>query len=307
MMAERDGPKIVCVGGGHGLAAALRAARDVSPNVTAVVTVADDGGSSGVLRAQLGIPAPGDLRMAIAALTTDPQRKALIQYRFREGELAGHPLGNLLIAALADLRGDFGVAVDEVSRVAEIVGAVVPSTTTPVRLRALIAGEEVAGQVSIARGPAAVEKLWLEPGDAHGYDKAITALEQADLVVLGPGSLFTSVIAALLPAGICEATARAARVTLVMNLAEQAGETLGMDATQHVQSLLAHCPDLRLDAVIVHNASVFGIPRPVAVDESSLAQLRAPIVATDLRDDLRSDGPRHDSAKLAAILSELVR
>ncbi|MGZ4126641.1 MAG: gluconeogenesis factor YvcK family protein, partial [Actinomycetota bacterium] len=114
-MASGQTPRIVCVGGGHGLFAALRAARQLTSAVTAVVTVADDGGSSGILRRQLGIPAPGDLRMAIAALAADPEREAVIQYRFKEGELAGHPLGNLLIAALADLRGDFALAVNEVA------------------------------------------------------------------------------------------------------------------------------------------------------------------------------------------------
>lgn len=299
-------PRIVCVGGGHGLFTALRAARELTNDVTAVVTVADDGGSSGILRAQLGIPAPGDLRMAIAALTPDPQRRALIQYRFKEGELAGHPLGNLLIAALADLRGDFAAAIEEVARVAGTIGTVVPSTAAPVRLRAIIAGEEVSGQVAIARGPAAVEKLWLEPSDARGHDAAIDALERADLVVLGPGSLFTSVIAALLPAGITEAVARARRVAFVMNLAEQAGETLGLDAPEHVHALLAHCPDLRLDAVLVHDASVAGIPRPIQIDDAVIAAMRAPVIAADLRDDLRADGPRHDPQKLAAVFRDLL-
>src|SRR5207247_2349058 len=138
------------------------AARILTPNVSAIVTVADDGGSSGILRAQLGIPAPGDLRMAIAALASDEQREGLIQFRFKEGELAGHPLGNLLIAALADLRGDFAVAVSEVARLAGVTGRVMPSTTEPVRLRARIAGKDVFGQASIARGPVAVERIWLD-------------------------------------------------------------------------------------------------------------------------------------------------
>ncbi|MFN2614835.1 MAG: uridine diphosphate-N-acetylglucosamine-binding protein YvcK, partial [Actinomycetota bacterium] len=243
-------PRIACIGGGHGLYAALSAARELTPNVTAIVTVADDGGSSGILRRQLGIPAPGDLRMAIAALAADPQRRGLIQYRFKEGELAGHPLGNLLIAALADLRDDFARAVDEVARLAGVAGKVVPSTTAPVTLRAQINGEVVSGQVSIARGPAAVERLWLEPPGAEGHPDAIAALEEADLVVLGPGSLYTSIVAALLPAGIADAAARARRVAFVMNLAQQKGETLGLDAGGHVRGLLTHCPSLRLDAVL---------------------------------------------------------
>lgn len=300
-MAGGHSPRIVCVGGGHGLFSALRAARQLTPSVTAVVTVADDGGSSGTLRHQLGIPAPGDLRMAIAALAADPEREAVIQYRFKEGELAGHPLGNLLIAALADLRGDFALAVDEVAVLAGVVGRVVPSTTAPVRLRADIGGVRVAGQVAIAQGPGAVDHIWLEP-DAQGHPDAIEALEQADLVVLGPGSLYTSVVAALLPDGIVTAVSRAQRVALVLNLAQQNGETLGLDAAGHVQGLLSHCPGLRLDAVLAHEGSWARIARPVKVEDESLAGLRAPLV----RADLRGPGTAHDPDKLASTLKSLL-
>ncbi|HLW17457.1 MAG TPA: uridine diphosphate-N-acetylglucosamine-binding protein YvcK [Actinomycetota bacterium] len=301
-MPSGQTPRIVCVGGGHGLFAALRAARQLSPDVTAVVTVADDGGSSGILRHQLGIPAPGDLRMAVAALAADPEREAVIQYRFKEGELAGHPLGNLLIAALADLRGDFARAVEEVADLAGVVGHVIPSTTAPVRLRADIGGVLVAGQVAIAQGPGAVDRLWLEPEHAMGTPEAIDALEHADLVVLGPGSLFTSVVAALLPEGIVAATTRAQRVALVLNLAEQNGETLGLDGAAHVRGLLSHCPGIRLDAVLVHDGSWARIARPVKVNDAALKAVRAPVV----RADLRGPGTAHDPDKLAATLKGLL-
>lgn len=294
-------PRIVSIGGGHGLHAALRAARLLTPSVTAIVTVADDGGSSGILREQLGIPAPGDLRMAIAALAADEQREGLIQNRFREGELAGHPLGNLLIAALADLRGDFAAAVAEVAVLAGAVGRVMPATTEPVRLRARIGGNEVAGQVAIARGPAAVERLWLDR-DATAYPGALDAIADADLVVLGPGSLFTSVIAAMLPRGCSDALARAHRVAFVMNLAEQAGETLGMDAAAHLRAFGAHCPGVRLDAVLVHDGGTDEIPRPLAVD---LDTLPATVVRADLR-ALPAEPVAHDPVKLAGVLRGLL-
>lgn len=290
-------PRIACVGGGHGLSAALRAARQLTPNVTAIVTVADDGGSSGALRRQLGIPAPGDLRMALAALATDAEREALLQYRFREGELAGHPLGNLLIAALADLRGDFARAVEEVAALAAVRGRVIPSTTDPVRLRAQIGGVKVAGQVAIAQGPGAVDRLWLEPV-GRGHEDAVEALAAADLVVLGPGSLYTSVIAALLPEGIADAAARARHVVMVLNLSEQVGETAGLDAAGHVRGLLDHCPALRLDAVIAHDGPADHIPRPLRIDDG----MRAPLV----RADLRGRGTTHDPDKLAAVLKSLL-
>ncbi|MBI4729682.1 MAG: uridine diphosphate-N-acetylglucosamine-binding protein YvcK [Acidobacteria bacterium] len=297
-------PRIVCVGGGHGLACALRAVRRVTESATAVVTVADDGGSSGILRRQLGIPAPGDLRMAIAALAGSEERSALLQYRFKDGELAGHPLGNLLIAALADLRGDFGRAVDEVAELAGARGRVLPVTTRPVALEATLAvdgGLEVRGQGAIARGPGPVARLRMEPPDAPATPQAVEAIEEADLVVLGPGSLFTSLIAVLIVPGIRHALAEAGRIALVLNLAEQAGETAGMDGASHVRALIEHCPGLRLDAVIAHEGSA-DVSRPVAVEPAAFAAMRAPLVMADLA----AAGPEHDPDRLARVLRELL-
>jgi len=296
------GPRIVCIGGGHGLSAALTAVREITEDVTAVVTAADDGGSSGVLRDWLGIPAPGDIRMAIASLAGDSERAALLQYRFREGDLAGHPLGNLLIAALADLRGDFVDAVDEVSRIAGARGRVLPATSTPVRLRALIGGREIAGQVAIAQGPGPVERLYLDPADPPATEAAVEAIEDSTLTVLGPGSLFTSVLAAVLVPGIAAAVQGAPRVALVLNIAQQMGETAGLDAAAHVRALLEHVPGLRLDAVLAHDGPAPGVARPVAIDEKAFAALRAPLV----RADLIAGGARHDPHKLAAALKGLL-
>jgi uncharacterized cofD-like protein len=295
-------PRIVCVGGGHGLSAALAAARQITSDVTAVVTVADDGGSSGVLREWLGIPAPGDIRMAIAALAADESRAAVLQYRFSEGDLAGHPLGNLLIAALADLRGDFVAAVDEVSEIAGIRGRVLPATPEPVRLRARMAGREIAGQVAIATGPGPVQRLELVPPDAAATEDAAEAIESSTLTVLGPGSLFTSVLAALLVPGIAAAITRAHRVALVLNVAQQIGETAGLDAAGHVRSLLEHIPGLRLDAVLAESGDLPDVVRPVMVDEAALAALRAPLVWADLT----AGGARHDPDKLAAALKGML-
>jgi len=292
-------PRVVCVGGGHGLWAALRAARTLTPNVAAVVTVADDGGSSGILRGQLGIPAPGDLRMAIAALAGDPERERLLQYRFKEGELAGHPLGNLLIAALTDLRGDFARAVEEVAGLASVAGRVLPSTTEPVRLCAAMGGAEVRGQVAIARGDGPVERLWLEPA-AAAYPGAAEAIADADLLVLGPGSLFTSIVAAILPLGITEAASRAGRVAFVLNMAEQDGETRGLDAAGHVEALRAHAPGLRIDGIIVHDGSLEGIVHPIGVAPG--ASIGAPPIFADVR----GRGWTHDPEKLAAVFKGLL-
>lgn len=290
--------KIVCIGGGHGLSSALRAARTLTDDVTAIVTVADDGGSSGALREQLKIPAPGDLRMAIAALATDDAREGLIQYRFRDGELAGHPLGNLLIAALADLRGDFAEAVAEVAELAGVRGRVIPSTIEPVRLHARIGHHEVDGQVHIARGPGAVDALSIVPAGARGHAGAIEAITEADLVVLGPGSLFTSVIAAMLPIGVGAAVASASRVAYVLNLSEQVGETRMLDEDGHLDALYRHVPGLRLDAVIAHNGPLEGISRPLRRGGSS----RVPTIEADVR----GEGAGHDPEKLAQVLAGLL-
>jgi uncharacterized cofD-like protein len=296
------GPRIVCIGGGHGLSAALGAARQLTDDVTAVVTVADDGGSSGVLRDWLGIPAPGDLRMAIAALAGEPARAALLQYRFSEGDLAGHPLGNLLIAALSDLRGDFVAAVDEVAEIAGVRGRVLPATPSAVRLRARMGGLDIRGQVAIATGPGPVERLFLEPENPPAAEEAVEAIETSTLTVLGPGSLFTSILAALLVPGIGAALPRAGRVALVLNAAQQLGETAGLDAAGHIRALVDHIPGLRLDAVLVHEGPLPGVARPLVTDAIELESLRAPVV----RADLIASAARHDPDKLASALKGLL-
>lgn len=303
-MSVAKQPKLVCIGGGHGLSSALRAARQVSPFVTAIVTAADDGGSSGVLRQHLGIPAPGDLRMAIAALAPDAEREFMIQYRPPDdGTFGGHPIGNTLIAALAQRHDDFGRAVQQVAELVGCVGAVLPASLEPVDLRARIGGHEFAGQVSIARGPAAVDELWLDP-PAPANPAALDALLEADLVVLGPGSLFTSLIAALLPKGFAGAITAAQRVVFVMNLGEQDGETLGMDAAAHVEAVRHHVPGIRIDAVLIHDGSSEGVTRPIHIDEEALGAVRAPVVYASLVEGRRSV---HEPRLLADALRELLR
>jgi uncharacterized cofD-like protein len=296
-------PSIVCIGGGHGLSAALRAARTLTSDVTAIVTAADDGGSSGVLRKHLGIPAPGDLRMAIAALAPDPEREFLIQYRPPDdGTFGGHPIGNTLIAALAQRHQDFGMAVSEVAKLVGCVGTVLPAALESVDLSATVAGKRIDGQVAIARGPAAVQEIWLEP-ETPANPAALEALLEADLVVLGPGSLFTSLIAALLPKGFSEALPAANRVVFVMNLGEQNGETLGLDAVGHVEALRRHLPGVRLDAVLLHDGSTEGVARPIHIDEEALGHANVPVVYAPMVEGRQSV---HSSTMLANALRELL-
>jgi uncharacterized cofD-like protein len=246
------GARVVALGGGHGLASALTALRHLDLRPTAVVTVADDGGSSGRLRRDLGIIAPGDLRMALLTLSRNTALAEVLRHRFGRGELEGHAVGNLVLVALAELSdGDFVAALDRAGTLLDCAGRVLPSTTSPVQLMAKIAGREVNGQARVASAYGHVEDLWLEPHDPPACSEAVRALESAELVVLGPGSLFTSVIATLLVPGLAAAlTASPARKVYVANLLPQAGETSGMDAQAHADTLLDRVPDLRLDAVI---------------------------------------------------------
>jgi uncharacterized cofD-like protein len=215
-----DGPRVVAVGGGHGLAATLRAVRGYAGAVTAVVSVADDGGSTGRLRAAGDRPAPGDLRKCLVALAggDSPLLRAM-EYRFDAGELDGHAFGNLLIAALEDSEGDLVSALDEVGRILGAVGRVLPATTHPVQLRAVVgSGAEVRGQVAVARQPD-LELVTVDPPDAPVCAPALEAILAADQVVLGPGSLYTSVLAATAVPGIAEGlAATSARLVYVCNL-----------------------------------------------------------------------------------------
>lgn len=300
-----DGSRAVAIGGGHGLSRCLQALTRVVDHVTAIVTTADDGGSSGRLRRELGVIPPGDLRMALAALSPRRDLARLVQYRFGDGELEGHSLGNLLIVATADLNGgDVVAALDYVATVLDVRGRVLPCTTVPVQLRAEVDGREVTGQVSVARSQR-IQRVWLEPGDPTATPEAVQAIRGADLVVLGPGSLFTSVIPNLLVPGIAKAVSSSDAPTVhVANLREQPGETEGLDLPAHLGALQEHVPDLALTTLIVHDGPqemIDGVAlRP---DAETLARFAREVRTTDLID------PRggHDPDKLAVALGQVLR
>jgi uncharacterized cofD-like protein len=241
----------VAIGGGHGLAQTLRAVRLYAGEITAIVSVADDGGSSGRLRSDLGIPAPGDIRQCIGALLPDQALSPLaraMEHRFDAGALAGHAFGNVLIAALAASTGDFGEAVAETGRLLGTLGAVLPATVGPVDLKATGAFGEVDGQVQImaTRG---VTMISLVPPDPEPTPGAVPALLEADQVVIGPGSLYTSLLAACCVPALREAIAmtKAQRV-YVANLREQLPETAGYDVAAHLAALERH--EVVVDAVL---------------------------------------------------------
>ena len=188
--------KIVLIGGGTGLSVLARGLREYPIDITAIVTVADDGGSTGKIRSEMDIPAPGDIRNVIAALSdAEPVIEELFQYRFKENQIEGHSLGNLLLAALTNIKNDFGHAVKELSKILNIKGKVIPSTNTNVMLNAVLEdGEIVRGESQIPKKNKRIDRVFLEPENVEPMEEAIDALEDADLIVLGPGSLYTSVI-----------------------------------------------------------------------------------------------------------------
>jgi uncharacterized cofD-like protein len=307
------GPRIVAVGGGTGLSTLLRGLKEQTANLTAIVSVADDGGSTGRLREQLGIPAVGDIRNCLVALAeTETAMGELLQYRFGtdDGSLAGHAVGNLLITAMNEIDGDFEAAIREMNRVLAVRGRVVPASGTPLTLRARLRdGSELAGQSQIMRARG-IERVWLEPADARAGRDALQAIAQADLVVLGPGSLYTSVLATVLVPELRAALAATPALRVyVANVATQAGETEGYDLADHVEALAAHGV-LDLVDVVLANSNVAGrgpdaeLGVPVKLRWPPLGAPRPPrLVLDDVVDPARPH--HHDPGLLAAALLRL--
>jgi uncharacterized cofD-like protein len=284
--------RVVVLGGGHGLAATLAAARRYADDLSAVVSVADDGGSSGRLRDAFGIPPPGDLRKCLVALARPESLwTAAFEHRFAAGELEGHAFGNLVIAGLADATGDFAVALAEAGRLVGAVGKVLPATSEPVVLKAVTGDgmESVSGQVAVANA-GRIAGVSLVPADAAPPPAVLEALARADQVVIGPGSLFTSVLAVVAVPAIREALATTpGRKVYVCNLREQPPETSGYDVAAHVDALRAH--GLEIDVVLHHRGAL-----PVG-------RTAVPCVE---RQVAREGTAVHDPALLAAALRELL-
>ena len=284
------GPRVVAVGGGHGLAATLRAVRLYTERVTAVVSVADDGGSSGRLRHLLHIIPPGDLRNCLVALAEPGSLLATaFTHRFDEEELAGHSLGNLVLAGLMEAAGDPVAALDDAARLLGVRGRVLPASTEPVTLKAEAAAGTVAGQVAVM-GAGGIRSVSLVPADAPAPAGAVEALAVADQILLGPGSLFTSVLAAVLVPGIREAVnASPGERVYVCNLRAQEVETSGLDVAGHVAALVDH--GVRVDRVVCDTTAL------------PLGRPSVPVVDLPLA---RPNGLAHDPARLASALTDLL-
>lgn len=291
MTSGREGPRVVALGGGHGLASTLCAARRFAGELTAVVSVADDGGSSGRLREQLGIAPPGDLRKCLVALAApDSLLAQVFEHRFDADDLGGHALGNLVIAGLVSATGDLQGALDEAGRLLGADGRVVPATTEPVVLKAEAETGEIEGQSAVQR-TAHIRRVSLVPDDPPAAPAALEALAEADLVVIGPGSLFTSVLAVLVVPALAEAVRRSpGRRVYVANLRPQPAETADFDVADHVRALEAH--GVVVDAVLA--------------DDTTIALGTTEVPLTVERLGRRDGGPGHDPVRLAAALAGLV-
>jgi uncharacterized cofD-like protein len=314
MSPPTDGPRVVALGGGHGLAASLSALRRVTDHVTAVVTVADDGGSSGRLREELGVLPPGDLRMALAALCGDDEWgqtwSRVIQHRFVSGgSLHGHALGNLLIVALWELLGGEPVAaLDWVGRLLGAHGRVLPMASVPLEITAEVTGldrdrptetAKVRGQVAVASTVGRVVSISLDPADPPSCPEAIDAIRGADWVVLGPGSWFTSVIPHLLVPELARALMETrARRLVALNLAPQPGETEGFSPDNHLEVLAAHAPELHLDVVLAD--------ADIVEDRGSLRRTTQALGGELMLAHVAAEdgSPRHDPKRLAAAFAQ---
>jgi uncharacterized cofD-like protein len=309
-------PRVVAFGGGHGLAAALAAWRQLTTEVTAVVTVADDGGSSGRIRRELPVLPPGDLRMALAALAGEGEREqglaALLQHRLGgTGGLAGHSVGNLLLTGLVELHGGDTVrALDELAEMLGGCGRVLPMADVPLDLIAQVErvdledrtrSRTIRGQVAIATTPGRVREIRLTPADPPVHPAVLEAIAAADVVSLGPGSWYTSVLPHLLVPQLRAAlAAAAAKVVVVLNLEPQVGETDGFSPEEHVNVLQAHLGGVPLHSVIADVDSVVDRRGLLSAVRSCGAELvLAPVADID-------GAPRHDPVRLSAALASVV-
>ena len=320
--SKKNGPHIVAIGGGTGLSTMLRGLKKYTSNLTAIVTMADDGGGSGVLRTDLGMPPPGDVRNCLQALANaEPVMEQLINYRFPEGTLAGQSFGNLFLAALMGITGSFDEAVAQMSQVLAITGRVLPVTSDNIQLLAEFEnGTQVVGESKICDFKKAqdcrITQVRLIPEHPKVNEAALEAISQADLILLGPGSLYTSVIPNLLVDGITDAIAAAPALrTYVCNVMTQDGETEGYTAADHLRALLSHSGQKLVDFCLVNSAPIpdyllerYAVEnaRPIEVNRAEIEALGVEVAAGAVADLHHKKLARHDPDKLAQTVLQLM-
>ncbi|MBR4696276.1 MAG: uridine diphosphate-N-acetylglucosamine-binding protein YvcK [Selenomonadaceae bacterium] len=311
------GPAVTVIGGGHGLSVLLRGIKSATSNVTAVVTVADDGGSSGRLREDLGIIPPGDLRNCLVALAdTEPLMEKLFQYRFEgKGALAGHSFGNLFLAAMNEVTGDMETALQKSSKVLAVKGNVLPASKEHVRLDAIMTdGTVVEGESHIPEAHKKIRRVKLFPEKVQPVESALEAVKNADAIILGPGSLYTSVMPNLLVDGMAEALRKSKALKIyICNVMTQPGETDGYTASMHVKAILDHAGKGAIDFVLVNSREISPEmqefyaaegAQPVKVDEDAINAMGVGVVKADIINE--TDVIRHNPDKLCRSVMRMV-
>ncbi|WMJ80519.1 uridine diphosphate-N-acetylglucosamine-binding protein YvcK [Clostridium sp. MB40-C1] len=315
------GPKVVAIGGGTGLSTMLRGLKYYTSNITAIVTVGDDGGSSGTLREELGILPPGDIRNCILALAdTEPLMEELLQYRFKEGNLKNQSFGNLFLAAMDGVSNNFEEAVQKMSSVLAVTGRVLPVTLDDMILKAeLENGDIVEGESNIPKQcieqKSKIKRLFIEPEDAKALQEAVDAIKEADAVILGPGSLYTSVIPNLLVKDIGKALKKSKAIKIyISNIMTQEGETDGYGVAEHIQAIYSHCGHGIIDYVATNTEIIDSKlkekyleqnAKQVIVDEDKINKLNVKVVEGDFI-TINKGFIRHDPDKLAKLLMKII-
>lgn len=311
--------KIAIIGGGTGLAVLSRGLKKYPMDISAIVSVADDGGSTGIIRDQIDMPAPGDIRNVMSALSeVESKLEHLFTYRFKKDEISGHSLGNLMLAAMYDISGDFATAVSELSKILNVKGTVIPSTNVSPKLAARMADDSIIiGESYIPKVQKEIKEMYLIPTNIDATPAAVEAILEADIIVLGPGSLYTSIIPNLLPKGIAEAVTESSGIKVyVSNLLEQPGETMGMSAYDHLYAIEKHLKSRVIDYVILNEQDVYEEMadtyknRGVQIIRSERDKLEAHGVSVITDDELiivdEERVVRHNNEKLAEIIYDIV-
>lgn len=310
--------KVVTIGGGTGLSVLLRGLKKYPLEITAVVTVADDGGSSGKIRSDMNIPSPGDIRNVIAALSdVEPYLEKMFQYRFDSGEVKGHPVGNLMIAAMTDIHGDFSTAVKVMSRILNVRGTVLPTTNDIATLNAVLSdGEIIRGESSITKAGGVIDHVYITPSRVKPNEDVLKAIEEADYIIMGPGSLYTSIIPNLVISKVSEKIRESkAKKIYVCNVMTQHGETDNYSVCDHIVAINKHVQENIFDLVIANSRefddSILSKyhkekQEPVKIDQEKIKELGIKLIKNNDVGIVDNNTIRHNADKVSELIYDYI-
>ena len=310
--------KVVTIGGGTGLSVLLRGLKKYPLEITAVVTVADDGGSSGKIRSDMNIPSPGDIRNVIAALSdVEPYLEKMFQYRFDSGEVKGHPVGNLMIAAMTDIHGDFSTAVKVMSRILNVRGTVLPTTNDIATLNAVLSdGEIIRGESSITKAGGVIDHVYITPSRVKPNEDVLKAIEEADYIIMGPGSLYTSIIPNLVISNVSEKIRESnAKKIYVCNVMTQHGETDNYSVCDHILAINKHVEENIFDLVIANSRefddSILSKyhkekQEPVKIDQEKIQELGIKLIKNNDVGIVDNNTIRHNADKVSELIYDYI-